>query len=280
MVSSRIYLLTVVTLFAVGSGCQKDGLKGLSSAWQGKDDRIGSDVEDAPKPRISPKTHLASAKMLERRNNLEDAIQQYEKAIEAEPSLIEAYNRLGMVHLRLKQFEKAEHVFKRGIDVRPESATVRNNLGFCYLKQKRYKKAEEVFRLALAISPEYKRARMNLAVALARTQRLGASAIEFSRVVPKEVAFFNVAVICMDMKKYDHAEQALVRALAVNPNYGPAKTQMERVNRLQNATGGEPAIVRSAPDRKEKQPSRRGTVTMTPLVGHSSNQRDIIDPSP
>ena len=213
--------------------------------------------------------------MLERRNSLEEAIQQYEKAIEAKPSLIEAYNGLGMIHLRLKQFDKAEEVFKKGIDVRPESATIRNNLGFCYLKQKRYKKAEEEFRLALAISPKYKRAQMNLAVALARTLRLGASAIEFGKVVPKEVAFFNVAVICMDMKKYDRAEQALTRALAVNPNYAPARTQLARVNRLLNVGGGKSAIVRSAPDGKGNRPKRKSTGTMTPLAGHPSSHREI-----
>ena len=50
---------------------------------------------------------------------------------------------------------------------------------------------------------------MNLAVALAKMRRLGESAVEFSRVLPGEVAFFNVAVICMGMQDYALAAAAL-----------------------------------------------------------------------
>lgn len=270
MRSYFLHMLAFVVFLPLTAGCQgKDGKNDFSFWRDKKKSRDDAKVEDAPKIRISSKTHLASARMLERQNDLVGAIQQYEEAIKTDPNLTEAYNRLGMIYLRLSRFKEAEKTFKRGIEVQPTSAPIRNNLGFCYLKQKRHKRAEEEFRLALTMSPEYKRARMNLGVVLARTNRLGASAIEFARVLPKEVAFYNVAVICMDMKRYKNAEEALNRSLRVNPNYEPAKTQLARLDGLREP---ESSIAKSSRDRKSHTRQKKKSIKhMTPLVGHSSD---------
>lgn len=227
-----------VLLVAAGmaSGCAKDKDKRVASEWsKDSDSAKATSPKDAPHPRISPKTHMAAGKMLEHQGDMPRAIEQYQRALSADPTLTAAYNRLGIVHQRLGRFDEAESFFKRGIDASPTSPMLHNNLGFCYLQQQRYAEAERAFRSALSLAADYGRARTNLGITLARTHRLSDSVAEFSRVVPREAAFCNVAVLCEDMNEYDQAEQALRSALEANPDYAPAKEHLQRVAGLARA---------------------------------------------
>ncbi|MFQ5503015.1 MAG: tetratricopeptide repeat protein [Phycisphaerae bacterium] len=221
-------ILALLVMLAVG--CVRDADGGLSWKWTDKGKPAPPhDVKDAPSPRISPDTHLAAGTMLERQNDLHGAIKQYKKALRADPMMVRAYNRLAVVHQKMNRFSEAEDFYKRGLAANPDSAMLHNNLGYCYLVQKEYEAAEQEFRHALALKPRFERARMNLAIALARTNRLGDSAIEFSRVVPAEEAYYNVAVICVEMRDYEWAAEALRQALAIDPEFGAAKKQLDYV---------------------------------------------------
>ncbi|MCG8404791.1 MAG: tetratricopeptide repeat protein [Phycisphaerales bacterium] len=188
-----------------------------------------SDTIFSEEPRISPMTHYYSGRVLERQNDLLGAIQQYGKAVDADPKLVEAYAQLSVLYQRLDRVDEAQKILKQGIDENPESAVLRNNFGFCCLLMNDFVGAEQQFQAALGLSPHFDQARMNLAIVLARTDRMSQSAAEFAHVVSEDVAYYNVAVICMDMDDYVHAEWALQNALASNPDFGPAKTDLPRV---------------------------------------------------
>lgn len=223
-------VLALMAILAYGPGCSLDKLDGLSWKWGDKwDSARPHDVKDAPSPRISPETHLAAGTMLERQNDFHGAIKQYKNALNADPSMARAYNRLAVVYQKMNRFSDAEDYYKQGLNANPDSAMLRNNLGYCYLVQGEYKAAEQEFRHALALAPRFERARMNLAITLARTNRLGDSVVEFSRVVPAEEAYYNVAVICVEMRDYSWAAEALRQALAIDPEFGAAKKQLDYV---------------------------------------------------
>lgn len=271
--------LLLPTLFC-GLGCSEEGREHLASAWQGtRHDRPNpQDIKDAPRPRIAARTHLAAGRMLERQNDLLGAAEQYRKALDADPELYRACNRLGTVYLRLRRFDEAEEVFWQGIHINPSSTTIHNNLGFCYLEQQRYREAEGAFRAALKLSPRFQRARMNLAITLARTERFEESAAEFSRVVPGEVAFYNVAVLCVDMKHYRRAEQALRQALAVNPDYLPAKQQITAVSRLAQASSREEPAQGQAAHRPSAPADPASDAPAAALAGHASDDETHNSP--
>ncbi len=230
------YASVLLVVLGTGLGCAMDKDEGVSSKWTNDEDKGKTELPtDAPQPRIAPGTHMAAGKMLEQQGDLVRAIEQYQKALAADPTLTAAYNRLGVAHQRLGHLDEAEAFFTQGIEANPKSSMLQTNLGFCYLQQQRYAKAERAFRSALLIAPDFARARMNLGITLARTYRFGDSVIEFSRVVPKEAAFCNVAVICEDMSDYRLAEQALRKALDQNPDYAPAKEHLRRIAGLAQA---------------------------------------------
>lgn len=183
-------------------------------------------------PRISPMTHYCAGRVLERQNDLLGAIYQYKKAIEADPKLVQAYGQIGVLYQRLNRVEEAQKILKQAIEKNPESAVLRNNFGFCCLLMNDYVGAEQQFQAALGLSPEFDQARMNLAIVLARLNRMDESVREFERVVTEDMAYYNVAVICMDMEDFIQAEWALQNALASNPDFGPAKANLPHVTQL------------------------------------------------
>jgi len=236
--------LACLVFLPLGVGCASVRDRGVASAWEGMGDRRDSSganssrVKDAPAPYISPLTHYAAGNMLERQNNLKGAIEQYKNALAGAPRMIQAYNRLGIVYQKLGKLEDATRILRQGIRLHPDSAMLHNNLGFCFLQKAAYADAEGEFRAALALMPHFSRARMNLGLTLARSGRFDDGAIEFSRVVTGEAAFYNVALVCLDRHFYVAAEQALRRSLRVNPAYEPARAELARATKLAEASRG------------------------------------------
>lgn len=232
--SPRVGWMICLGLLGLLPGCSWPGQTdaGVAADQEQKRPPHPERVTNAPTPRISPMTHLTAGQMLERQGDLPGAVEQYERAISANPRFTSAYNRLAIVHQKLGHFEDAEQVLKSGIQADPGAAMLQNNLGYCYLAQNRLSDAEYRFREALTISPEFKRARMNLAIVLARAGRLEESLTEFSRAAPADIAHYNLGVVCLDLRDYANAEKAFRAALLANPDCPGAKAHLDRTIRL------------------------------------------------
>ena len=183
----------------------------------------------APAPRINPMTHIAAGQMLEKQGDLNGAIEQYEKAVAADPKNSTGYNRLGIVYQKLGRFADAEQMFAQGIAVHPGSASLHNNLGYTFLMENKLAEAEQSFRNSLAVSPQYQRARMNLGIVLVHAGKLDDAASEFGQATTPDIAYFNVAVTCLKLGDYNNTEKWLKQALAVNPNCPGARQQLDKL---------------------------------------------------
>jgi tetratricopeptide (TPR) repeat protein len=227
-------LSTAVLACSLLSGCSMFDNKAKSKAADSERARpaTADGAAEPATPRISAMTHLAAGQMLEKQGDLKGAIEQYERAISVNPRFTTAYNRLAIVYQKLGKFADAEQMFQQGIRADPGAAMLRNNLGYIYLATNRLPEAETQCREALRISPDFKRARMNLAVTLARAGRPQESLIEFSHVVPADVAHYNLGIISLDLKNFALAESSFRQALAINPGCPGAKEYLERVSRL------------------------------------------------
>ncbi|MBI5762895.1 MAG: tetratricopeptide repeat protein [Planctomycetes bacterium] len=212
----------------------------------------------APAPRISPNTHLVAGQMLERQGDFAGAVEQYEKVVIADPRQPEGYNRIGIVYQKMNRFADADQIFRKGLVAAPGSAMLHNNLGFNFLQQKQFEEAEKSFRDALALSPQFKRARMNLGIVLAHQGRFDDGVGEFAKVVPVDVAHFNVAAVAMQTGNFPQCEKSLRQALSINPNCPGAKEQLQRVTRLAAST----------PSKTPTQPMK----PLSPLAGNAGQE--------
>ena len=178
--------------------------------------------------RISPATHVASGKMLEAQNNFAGAAEQYQHAITSQPDLTIAYHRLAELYIKLGRFDQARDVLRAAIESGADEASLRNNLGFALMKIGRFDEAEQMLAAALAISPTFHRARMNLGLVHARAGRIDESIATFEKIVPREDALYNVAVIRMQERDFVTAAWAFSEAVAIAPNFADARAQLEK----------------------------------------------------
>jgi type IV pilus biogenesis/stability protein PilW len=118
------------------------------------------------------------------------AIQAYQRAIELDPSYIEAYNNLGIIYQELGDFENALKVYQKAIEINPRYEKAYNNLGILFYLQDRYEEALESFQKALAINPN------------------------------NMESYINCGILFKKKGQWDKAIESYQKALAINPLHG------------------------------------------------------------
>jgi len=93
---------------------------------------------------------------------LDEAKEQFLKAILKAPDLSLAHNSLGLVYLRLGEKDEAIKSFERALKYNPLYADYLNNYGYAFLEKKMYTQAIEQFEKALELNPRYEDVYLNL----------------------------------------------------------------------------------------------------------------------
>ena len=241
----KIFLCVSIAMIAHGCALDRTEEVASSAGVSEQKAQLAERAKPAPPPKINAETHLAAARMLEKQGDLQGAIGQYERAIVCNPRSAVSYSRLGICYQKLGRFSDADQILRTGIQAVPGSAMLCNNLGYSYLIQRRYADAEGQFRDALRIAPDFPRARMNLAISLGYVGNMKDSLIEFSRVVPADIAHYNVAILQMDQGNYVAACDSFKEALAINPDYPGAAEQFQRARAFvmsQDPSGPKPSV--------------------------------------
>ena len=91
-----------------------------------------------------------------------EAIHNYKKAIESNPSFYDAYDSLAITYAKLNQTDNAIIYLEKAIRLRGGDASVYNNLGVLYFKKGMCLDAKTYFEIALLINVNYREAQQNL----------------------------------------------------------------------------------------------------------------------
>jgi type IV pilus assembly protein PilF len=133
-----------------------------------------------------------------RKNNLAQAKEKIDRALEQNPRNSKAQITAGMLYDRLGESNKAESHFAKGLALDPKNPEVQNNYG-AYLCQKgKYERGEKLM-IDAATNPLYR---------------------------TPEVAYLNAANCARNGGDLKRAEENLRKALAVRPKFGEALFQM------------------------------------------------------
>ena len=118
----------------------------------GKDIVTASDESDAGK-RARLRMELASGYF--GRGQMSTALDQVKLALQADPTLGEAYNLRGLIYANLGDDTLAEESFRRALQLNPRDADSMQNFGYYLCQKKRYPEASALFDQALAV-PQYR----------------------------------------------------------------------------------------------------------------------------
>jgi len=185
--------------------------------------------EERP-PKILPETHFAAGKLFEEQGVFDKAVAQYRKAIALNHNYVEAYHRLGLLYSRLGERGAALTCLKKAVELSPKVATIRNNYGFEFLLNGEWTMAEGEFREAVRLKPDFNRAYVNLGITQSKLGRFDAALASFRTVLPETDAYYNMGLMYRSQKMNAEATGAFEHALALNPAFSAAKTQLSQLN--------------------------------------------------
>jgi tetratricopeptide (TPR) repeat protein len=100
-----------------------------------------------------------------RKGMIDEAVAEFEHAIEKSPELVEAYNNLGIAYIQRGNYSEAVTLLKKGRELEPQFADLRNNLGLAYVRLKMFTEALEEYQSALKINPNYTEVYLNIGIA-------------------------------------------------------------------------------------------------------------------
>jgi tetratricopeptide (TPR) repeat protein len=147
-----------------------------------------------------------------------------------EPHVIDTLN-LALDVYRRGDREQAEELFQRVLELDPDVKEAYNNLGTIYSQRGEKERALEMFRKAIEIDPMYVFPICNLASYLLREKQveeaeaLMAPLLEVRMLHPQEVALYSFtrAQIMIERHEFEGAKQLLQSVLEVQPDHEPAK---------------------------------------------------------
>lgn len=186
-------LLTIALIFGLNQGCGKP---------QESKSHPPVQTESTSKPAASEKTaphddtaagHFNMGIESAKKGDLDEAVKEWEKAVEMDPKFIKAHNFLARSYYTKERFDDALSEYKKIVELEPNNATAQVSIGFVYKMKGMYDDAIAACNKALQADPQ-------LASAY---NCLGASYAQ--------------------KKMYSEAVDAYKKALDINPNYADAQ---------------------------------------------------------
>jgi tetratricopeptide (TPR) repeat protein len=156
-----------------------------------------------------------------REGRTEEAIQQFQQALQIDPDHFIALENLGNAYRQAKRWDDAKSTLQRALQLQPDSAEANYAMGMVYAQTDDADRAYEYLQKALAEKPAYPEALNNLGVLYLRKNQPNdaeASFKEAIRVAPSfQQSYFNLARLYAIEGNNDAARQILTNLLQQRP---------------------------------------------------------------
>ncbi len=122
----------------------------------------------------------AEAKAAQQQGDRATAIEKYRAMIKLAPHLAAAYNNLGMLYFKDRDYSQAIDVLQSGLAIDPNLHSASAMLGMSYFQLGVYKSAEPLLRAALVTNPNDDNVEMTLALLLIDLKQLSEAALHLN----------------------------------------------------------------------------------------------------
>lgn len=221
--SSVIVLAASAVLMA---GCQFAGFRSepQDSAEQRDRPLNGRQVADV---------QLSLARSLERRGEIEPALNAYRQAVEKDPRRATGYWRMAVLHDRQGKVAESEALYRQALKLDAKNPDLLCDYGYSLYLQCRWVESEEKLRQAIAIKPKHPRAHNNLGLVLAQAERSTEALAEFGKAgCDTAQARSNLAFVMTLNHRWDEARENYELALDANPDSDIAKSGLASLEAL------------------------------------------------
>jgi tetratricopeptide (TPR) repeat protein len=203
---SALLFLTASSACAQGTPASRAGGVRSANALAGLDSLEVIQSQGAVAPRVRPQAETISVHDLQlppaaikefqrseksvRSGNFQSAVEHLKKALEIDPTFVQAHNNLGASYIQLNQYESAVTEFRKAIDLNYKMQEPYRNLGLGLFLLGRYPEAELAAREALQLEPQRGHARYTFGRILAAE---GSTSAEAEQLLRESLAEFPEA---------------------------------------------------------------------------------------
>lgn len=200
---------------------------GRTLAAAGRDEDALQQFDAALKadPRV-PGVHLETAMALQRLGRQQEAVPLFKLAIDEDPANEMALTNLGLALTMTGKGKEALEYFARALALNPKEAVVYKDLGVCHIQLSAFDEAIEDFRKALALDPSDPQLHYDLGLAYKFKDRTEEAVSELSKAGELDPKLqdppYTLGILYMQLGRLDEAVVELRKALALRPENGDA----------------------------------------------------------
>ena len=165
--------------------------------------------------------------MAEGQGKLDQAMQQYEKALKLNPKHRDALFRCGVVLVKQRKLPEAIETWNKYVAVTGGDATACANLGFAYELAGRTTEAEQAFQKGIRREPANAACRVNFGLMLARKERFNEALLQLQTVLTEAEVQYNLASVYESLGRKEQAKIAYRKSLAANPGMKDAEARLD-----------------------------------------------------
>jgi tetratricopeptide (TPR) repeat protein len=164
-----------------------------------------------------------------------DALERFDQADKIAPGNATNYNMMGLCHLRMRDFDQALVQFNHALELIPLFTDARNNRGATYLALGQYHLAEVDFVAVLGDStyPHAKQVHYNLGLTYLERNQLGAAEENFRRAItlpnPVYDGYLRLAEIAQRQGKLEESKTLLEEAQVEFPERAEVSLELGKV---------------------------------------------------
>jgi tetratricopeptide (TPR) repeat protein len=170
--------------------------------------------------------HYNLGNTLLQKGRVDEAIAQYQQALQIKPDYVGAHINLGIALLRKGQVDEAIVHFQMALQINPDYAETCYNLGNALLQKGQVDEAIAQYQLALQIKPDYAEAHINLGNVLLQKGHMDEAIVHFQKALQlnpdNAKAHNNLGSALLQKGKVDEAIVHFQKALQLNPDFADA----------------------------------------------------------
>jgi Flp pilus assembly protein TadD len=173
------------------------------------------------------------------------AISEFYKALEYDPTYIQAYNALGVSYDALGDYDLATDSYNSALQIDPNSGHILNNLGYSYLLQNKPELAVESFKKAVTLNSDNDMYHNNLGLAYANMGEFEAAYAEFKKSGDEAKAHYNIAQLYYQKGLYKKAKEHFSAASLINDSEPETERALKASENLVNIIAKETKAIRN-----------------------------------
>jgi len=169
---------------------------------------------------------FAEANQHHHKEEFDQAIEKYKKALELNPAYYQAYLNIGNAYMRQKKYNDALNACNKAIKINPKYSEAFLNRGLTYLRLNNYDAALKDYNKAIEINPNYHLAYLYRGQYYYKHSDYHTALKDYDKAIELNPdnyhAYLDKSAVYIELKQYNDALNACNKAIELNPEFADA----------------------------------------------------------